>query len=256
MGERKPLSKKARFEVFKRDKFTCQYCGAKAPDVVLQVDHIEPVAKGGTDDLLNLITSCASCNNGKGARTLSDDSVVARQRDQVAELQERREQLEMMLQWRDDLSRFNEEQVDAIAEYIAGKSKWQPNDNAKRQIEKWVRKHTIGELFEAIDDSFSQYLEWVEGDATIQSWSKAFEYVPRIAHVKRQRDTDPFLQPALYIRGICRNRFSYVNEREALDLILAALRKGYREEELKRVARFARNWTQWGAEMDSLLEDE
>ena len=46
-AKRKALSQKIRFEVFKRDSFTCQYCGRKAPDVVLQVDHIVPVAKGG-----------------------------------------------------------------------------------------------------------------------------------------------------------------------------------------------------------------
>lgn len=43
--KRKSLSKKTRFEVFKRDSFTCQYCGRSAPEVVLQVDHIKPVAK-------------------------------------------------------------------------------------------------------------------------------------------------------------------------------------------------------------------
>lgn len=44
MAKRKALSNRTRFEVFKRDKFTCQYCGAKAPDVVLQCDHIVAVA--------------------------------------------------------------------------------------------------------------------------------------------------------------------------------------------------------------------
>jgi len=37
-SKRKPLSKKLRFEVFKRDSFACQYCGAKAPDVLLEVE--------------------------------------------------------------------------------------------------------------------------------------------------------------------------------------------------------------------------
>ena len=48
---RKPLSKKIRFEVFKRDKFTCQYCGRMSPDVILEVDHIEPVAEGGDNEI-------------------------------------------------------------------------------------------------------------------------------------------------------------------------------------------------------------
>jgi len=68
---RKPLSKKIRFEIFKRDGFVCQYCGAHPPSIVLQVDHIIPVAKGGLNGIDNLITSCQPCNIGKGARELN-----------------------------------------------------------------------------------------------------------------------------------------------------------------------------------------
>jgi 5-methylcytosine-specific restriction endonuclease McrA len=42
---RKPLSKKLRFEVFKRDGFSCQYCGAHPPDVLLEIDHVIPVKR-------------------------------------------------------------------------------------------------------------------------------------------------------------------------------------------------------------------
>lgn len=62
MGARKPISKKIRFEVFKRDKFTCQYCGRSAPDVILEIDHLNPVINGGDNDILNLVTSCRDCN--------------------------------------------------------------------------------------------------------------------------------------------------------------------------------------------------
>jgi hypothetical protein len=53
---RKAVSKRIRFELFKRDSFTCQYCGRKAPAVLLEADHIEPAAKGGGNNILNLIT--------------------------------------------------------------------------------------------------------------------------------------------------------------------------------------------------------
>lgn len=49
MEKRKAISQTLRFEVFKRDLFTCQYCGKRAPDVVLEVDHIKPVSKGGSN---------------------------------------------------------------------------------------------------------------------------------------------------------------------------------------------------------------
>lgn len=59
------VPKKTRFEVFKRDGFRCGYCGKTPPAVTLEVDHIEPVANGGEDDLYNLITACFDCNRGK-----------------------------------------------------------------------------------------------------------------------------------------------------------------------------------------------
>ena len=63
MNERKTIPNYIRFQVFKRDRFTCQYCGRSG--VELEVDHIQPLASGGTNDLDNLITACKDCNRGK-----------------------------------------------------------------------------------------------------------------------------------------------------------------------------------------------
>ncbi len=57
-----------RFSVLQRDNFTCQYCGRKAPDVVLEVDHKVPRSKGGGNEIENLITACQLCNSGKFTR--------------------------------------------------------------------------------------------------------------------------------------------------------------------------------------------
>lgn len=70
MAVRQSTGKRLRFRVFERDRFTCQYCGAQPPAVVLVVDHITPVARGGATDEVNLITSCEPCNQGKAAREL------------------------------------------------------------------------------------------------------------------------------------------------------------------------------------------
>lgn len=59
------ISRRLRFEVLRRDNHTCRYCGATAPDSPLTVDHVVPVALGGSDDPSNLITACQDCNNGK-----------------------------------------------------------------------------------------------------------------------------------------------------------------------------------------------
>jgi DnaD/phage-associated family protein len=64
------VSNSLRFEVFQRDKHTCQYCGRRAPEVELEVDHLIPVARGGTDVFENLIASCRECNSGKSAKLI------------------------------------------------------------------------------------------------------------------------------------------------------------------------------------------
>jgi hypothetical protein len=70
------VSKRLRFEIFRRDIYTCHYCGASAPDVVLTVDHILPKTLGGTDLPDNLVTACTECNSGKSS-TQPDRNLVS-----------------------------------------------------------------------------------------------------------------------------------------------------------------------------------
>lgn len=70
------LTKRTRYEVLRRDNHTCRYCGAKAPDVPLTVDHVVPEALGGSDDPSNLVTACRDCNAGK-ASSSPDAALVA-----------------------------------------------------------------------------------------------------------------------------------------------------------------------------------
>ncbi|MEV0773855.1 HNH endonuclease [Nocardia salmonicida] len=59
------VTKRVRYEVLRRDNHTCRYCGAKAGDAPLTVDHVVPVALGGGDDPANLVAACRDCNAGK-----------------------------------------------------------------------------------------------------------------------------------------------------------------------------------------------
>jgi hypothetical protein len=76
MAERKAISSRTRFEVFKRDGFRCRYCGATSLTSRLAVDHVVAVANGGTNDAENLITACVECNGGKSAVPLEDRKFV------------------------------------------------------------------------------------------------------------------------------------------------------------------------------------
>lgn len=69
------VTKRVRFEVLRRDNYTCRYCGAKAETSPLTVDHVVPVALGGGDDPSNLVAACADCNSGKTS-TVPDQPLV------------------------------------------------------------------------------------------------------------------------------------------------------------------------------------
>jgi hypothetical protein len=206
MATRKNLSKKTRFEVFKRDKFTCQYCGAAAPAVVLHVDHVQPVAGGGGNDILNLLTACQDCNGGKGARRLDDGGEVQKQHAQLAELQARREQIEMMLQWRETLLAEKHTDVELVANAIAAKANMHANSNGMANIQRWLKRFPVELLLRAVDESFEVYLEFNVDEVDEKSWEKAFAKIPAVANVLSQSQAKPYLKDLFYIQGILRKR--------------------------------------------------
>lgn len=67
-----------RYEVLKSAKFRCELCGISAEERALEVDHITPRAKGGTDEIANLQALCYSCNATKRDRDDADFRQVKR----------------------------------------------------------------------------------------------------------------------------------------------------------------------------------
>ena len=65
-----------RFNVFLRDKFTCQYCGSNKE---LTFDHLLPRSKGGKTNWDNVVTACSSCNVQKGGRLYENSGMVLNQ---------------------------------------------------------------------------------------------------------------------------------------------------------------------------------
>lgn len=65
-----------KLNVFRRDNYTCQYCGAQ--NVPLTIDHIIPKVRGGKDTWNNLVTACIACNNKKGNQELKEAGLTLR----------------------------------------------------------------------------------------------------------------------------------------------------------------------------------
>lgn len=64
-----------RFNVFLRDKCTCQYCGIKKKINDLTFDHIIPRSQGGKTNWLNVVSACKSCNFKKGNKSLNNSGM-------------------------------------------------------------------------------------------------------------------------------------------------------------------------------------
>lgn len=150
MGDRKPLSKKTRFEVFKRDSFVCQYCGAHPPKVILHVDHVVAVAAGGGNDLDNLLTSCEACNSGKGPRDLriAPESVAAK----AVRMRESEEQLIAYQQLaRERADRLEREMWDVAEAMWPGSSKNGADRRDLQSIKRFVDRLGLIDVLEMVE---------------------------------------------------------------------------------------------------------
>ena len=66
-----------RFNVFLRDKFSCQYCGSNHE---LTFDHLLPRSRGGKTDWNNVVTACSTCNVKKGGRLFESSGMMLQQK--------------------------------------------------------------------------------------------------------------------------------------------------------------------------------
>lgn len=162
---------KTRLEVLKRDRFTCSYCGAHPPDVLLEIDHVIPRAAGGSDDMENLVTACWDCNRGKGDRLLDEGGRPAVSAKTVAQMEERLEQAKAYVELLNQLSNVADVMVDRVTEewarafgatvveepggavyHLSGGGTW-PKEATIRQF---LREMELDEIFGAIDTAASR----------------------------------------------------------------------------------------------------
>ncbi len=194
MAKRKGISAKLRFEIFKRDSFTCQYCGRMAPDVLLEVDHIQPVSKGGTNDIVNLVTACRECNRGKFDKELSDNTTLRKQQETMRELAEKREQLDLLITWRQELLDIDSGVANRLAASIEERyrihySTLELTEFLRRCIKKYTARAAIDACyayqhprFDRAD--FEQYCKYAQRDIR-NPWAKDLNYIVKILHNRR-----------------------------------------------------------------------
>lgn len=91
----------SRRAVFKRDNFTCQYCGVLQSTSDITMDHVVPRMHGGGTSFLNCVAACYPCNNRKGGRTPKEAGMKLIQEPYVPNLS-LLQRLDNIMVWHED----------------------------------------------------------------------------------------------------------------------------------------------------------
>lgn len=281
VAKRRTISKRTRFEVFKRDRFRCQYCGKEAPSVVLalreiapdadvedlraedlhvedlHVDHVVPRAAGGDDAITNYVTACVDCNLGKGPIPLDDDAAVRKQRAQMEDVATRREQVEMMAQWQRDLAALDASGVDvAVALWESLVPGTTLNPVGQDTVAKALRRFGPEAVLDAMRTAIQTYARRSQDGAWDHgSLSDALDKLVGICVNRRKQQTLPELPQLYYIRGILKNRFpDRWDNAEIMRLLQRAVRAGLSIDALQDHAREASSYWRWKNEISEGIE--
>ena len=124
--------------------------------MILEVDHIKPVAEGGKNTLINLVTSCRDCNRGKGKRKLDDNTEVEKQKTALDDLNEKRLQMEMIIQWKTELEELLEKQVDTIEKLFAAEG-YYLSERYRKKLKVLIKEFGFNLVYEAAEIAEYQY---------------------------------------------------------------------------------------------------
>jgi hypothetical protein len=157
--QRKALSKRLRFETFKRDGFKCVYCGSHPPNVVLEADHITPVKEGGKNRIENLVTSCFNCNRGKGANLLT--SIPESINENSAE---RIQQYKEYIKYVKEKDKIDNELIDMVCKvYESFNEGYTPNDKFRVDIGFFIKKIGFEKTKRAMEITMAKDRIWSNG---------------------------------------------------------------------------------------------
>ena len=131
---------------------------------------------------------------------------MEKQRTQLADLNERREQLEIMIQWKAGLSDLRDTAVERIAEHWSNLvDGYHLNERGRQALKKLLSDFEVDEVMESMRIA-TDHLQVADGKITSESVEAAWRKVAGICRIRRTEKTKPYIRDLLYIRGILRNR--------------------------------------------------
>lgn len=249
------VSTKVRFEIFKRDLFTCQYCGRSAPEVELHIDHITPQAKGGTDEVSNLITACSECNYAKNDILLSDKSytidTVESQSNALKDVKERKLRFKLFMLYKKELEELEELETNEILSFVY-KNKETGYVREFHNVRNLIKKYGFNVVYSAMEQCLTKIFTFEDREFPL-----SLDYLPAMCESLCCGDKDISVIESNFIIKAIRDqllydglKYVYNPENDIFDELLKILKEEYHPKAKEWV-----NFTQLFMIIREIIED-
>lgn len=250
-----PVYKRIKFEVFEKDSFRCQYCNAVAPNVTLHLHRLQEVQKNENWlDPAFLTTSCEDCKD----KINTKDSSKGNSNDYLPlnELEERLEQLKMLIHWRKGMLKIKKRQLASLVDF------WQElvpgiylNDEHKRTLLLCMNKYSRDEIKETMQIAVQEVIVFHRDGSIDQNTLKiAFEKIPEICLRKTKIRKNREMEDLYHIHDILKQRLQgFFDSDRVIQWLHYARSWEVKLDELTNLAFKVTNWTQFSCNIDEMV---
>jgi hypothetical protein len=179
------VGKTLRHAILKRDDFKCKYCGKDSDDAKLEIDHIIPVAKGGDDNPINLVTACFDCNRGKRDTLLGHKQTFINKEELEKEFSTTRDNVQKYYIQK----QFKEEAMDIILNAWNENFNQNIEDSQMKSLKHFAKMLPPHEIVDAIEVASNRW--------NGRMYNAPFKYLCGILHNKRKSQYEALLPSSL-----------------------------------------------------------
>lgn len=187
--------------------------------------------------MLNLITSCFDCNRGKGKKKISDKSIIHAQIDQLTELNERRSQIEMLLDWKNGLLEIDNDVAKKIGDYFEDLTGFSVSEKGIRTLKAIIKKYGHDNCINGMERSVDVYFK-----NDTESAEFCFRKIGAICNLNTKPD---YSRKISYIMGILKNKSIFFNKKKMGDSLFKAHENGVDLDKLTEETKSISNWKEF-----------
>ena len=178
---------------------------------------------------------------------------MAKQRDELVERLRRIGQLEDMVSARIDAAAEKDLAIDSLEKHWLNTTGFVWTEVGRNIVKKMLKSDDAKVVLEVLQTSLDTYFSDEEAG---ESSDKAMRMAPRILRNRERMIEKPYLKQCFYIRGILRNRLSYVNDRKCLELLERAVHAGYCLHWFQNYAKEVNSWSEFADTVERAIRTD